>query len=123
MIIFKQLKIWQKGIEIAVKSFDLIFTFPKEQRFALAVQISKAAISIPFNIAEGAGRQSYTDFGRFIKIAPGSSFELETQLIISQRVNYGNPTLLAEILSLLNEEQKMLVGFGKSLAAKTVQPH
>ena len=119
MINFKELKIWQKGMEIATKSLEFIATFPKEQRFGLAVQISKSAISIASNIAEGSGRQTYRDFNRFIRIALGSAFELETQLIISQRVNYGNPQLLLEILSLLNEEQKMLFSFGKSLLAKT----
>jgi four helix bundle protein len=57
---FKELKIWQKGFDIAVKSFDLVDTFPKEQKFGISSQITKSAVSIPSNIAEGSSRFSET---------------------------------------------------------------
>ena len=81
---FKRLKIWQKGFDIAVKSFDLVDTFPKEQKFGISSQITKSAVSIPSNIAEGSSRVSEKDYCRFIEISLGSTFELETQLLIAK---------------------------------------
>jgi four helix bundle protein len=87
---FKELKIWQKGFDIAVKSFDLVNTFPKEQKFGISSQITKCAVSIPSNIAEGSSRFSEKDYCRFIEISLGSTFELETQLLIAKAANFGN---------------------------------
>jgi len=112
---FKQLKIWQKGFDIAVKSFKLTESFPKEEKFGLSVQITKAAVSIPSNIAEGSSRSSEKDYNRFIEISLGSSFEMETQLLISEVVNYGNAELRAELLKEIDEEQKMLISFSSKL--------
>lgn len=64
---FKQLKIWQKGFDIAVKSFHLVASFPKEEKYSLLSQITKAAVSIPSNIAEGSSRSSSKDYNRFLK--------------------------------------------------------
>jgi four helix bundle protein len=115
MVNFKQLKIWQNGLEIAAKSFKLVATFPKEEKYGLSIQVTKTAVSIPSNIAEGNGRQSERDYYRFIQIALGSAFELETQLLIAQEINYGEPVLRSEVLKILNEEQRMLVSFGGKL--------
>jgi four helix bundle protein len=112
---FKQLKIWQKGFAIAVNSLKLTAAFPIEERFGLSGQINKAAISIPSNIAEGSSRSSQKDYNRFIEISLGSSFELETQLLISQEVNYGDGALRSIILKDLIEEQKMLSSFSRQL--------
>ena len=68
---FKELKIWQKGFQIAVNSFKLIATFPKEEKFGISVQITKAAVSIPSNIAEGSSRSSEKDYNRFLEISLG----------------------------------------------------
>lgn len=90
---FKQLKIWQKGFQIAVKSIRLTEEFPKEERYGLTSQISRASISIPSNIAEGSSRSSGKDYKRFLEISLGSSYELETQLLIAKAVNYGKEEL------------------------------
>ncbi len=108
---FKQLRIWQKGFEIAGQSFRLIETFPKEERFSLSSQITRAAVSIPSNIAEGSSRTSEKDYNRFLEHSLGSSFELETQLLIAQAVNYGNSDLRDKMLLNVIEEQKMIVSF------------
>ena len=108
---FKELKIWQKGFQIAANSFKLAATFPKEEKFGITIPITKAAVSIPSNIAEGSSRSSEKDYNRFIEISLGSSFELETQLLISAAVNYGDKELRNEILKDGDEEQKMLVSF------------
>lgn len=86
---FKQLLIWQKGFRIAVKSFQLITSFPKEEKFGLSSQITKAGVSIPSNIAEGSSRSSSKDYRRFLEISLRSTFEIETQLLIAEAVNFG----------------------------------
>jgi len=75
---FKQLLIWQKGFQIAVKSFQFTSSFPKEEKFRLTIQLTRAAVSIPSNIAEGSSRTSSKDYNRFLEISLGSSFEMET---------------------------------------------
>ena len=77
---FKQLRVWQKGLEIALASYELVQAFPKEERYGLSSQITRAAVSIPSNIAEGSSRGSEKDYNRFLEISLGSCFELETQL-------------------------------------------
>jgi four helix bundle protein len=108
---FKQLKIWQKGFDIAVASFKLVSTFPKEEKYGLSSQITRAATSIVSNIAEGSSRSSEKDYKRFIEFALGSSFEAETQLLIAEAINYGTEDLRKKILCDIDEEQKMLIGF------------
>jgi len=112
---FKELKIWQKGFQIAVNSFRLTSAFPKEEKFGITLQITKAAVSIDSNIAEGSIRSSERDYKRFIEISLGSSFELETQLLIAAAANYGDHELRDEILKDIDEEQKMLISFMNKL--------
>jgi four helix bundle protein len=112
---FKQLKIWQKGFDIAVKSFKLIGTFPKEERYGISSQLTRAAISIPSNIAEGSSRRSEKDYKRFLEISLGSTFEVETQLLIAAAANFGNSEIRNEMLKDIAEEQRMLNGFMSTL--------
>ena len=112
---FKELKIWQKGFQIAVNSFKLGSTFPKEEKFGITIQITKAAVSIPSNIAEGSSRSSEKDYNRFLEDSLGSSFELETQLLIAAAANYGDKELRDEILKSVDEEKKMLISFMNKL--------
>jgi four helix bundle protein len=108
---FKQLKIWQKGFDIATNSFKLTSTFPKEEKYGLTSQITKSAVSIPSNVAEGSSRSSNKDYSRFIEISLGASFELETQVLIADAVNFGQKEIRDTILRDLDEEQKMLMSF------------
>jgi len=112
---FKELRIWQKGMDIAVNCFKLTEEFPKEEKFGLSIQITRAGVSIPSNITEGSSRSSEKDYARFIEISMGSSYELETQLLIAQRLSYGNQSLLSQTITDVNDEQKMLMGFGHKL--------
>lgn len=112
---FKELKVWQKGLDIAVKSFKLTESFPREERFGLSAQITKAAVSIPSNIAEGSSRSSEKDYKRFLEIALGSGFELESQLLIAEAVNFGQKNMRDTILQAIDEEQKMLMSFIRRL--------
>jgi four helix bundle protein len=112
---FKELRIWQKGMDIAVNCCKLIEKFPKEEKFGLSTQITKSGVSIPSNIAEGSSRKSEKDYARFIEISLGSAYELETQLLIAKRVNFGDRELLAKTISEVSDEQKMRMGFGNKL--------
>jgi four helix bundle protein len=112
---FKELKIWQKGMDIAVQSYQLTNTFPSAEKYSISAQINRAGVSIPSNIAEGSSRSSEKDYGRFIEIALGSCFELETQLLIAQRLQFADSTQLSNLLNEVSEEEKMLNGFLKSL--------
>ena len=118
---FKQLKIWEKGFKIAINSYKITETFPATEKFGLALQINKAGVSIPSNIAEGSSRSGYKDYNRFIEIALGSSFELETQLLISKALAYGYQDLIHVTLSLLEEEEKMLTAFSSALTKGNVK--
>ena len=95
---FKELKIWQKGFDIAVKAFKLKSSFPKEVRCGIVSQITRAAVSIPSNIAEGSSRNSEKDYCRFVEISPGSGFELKMQLLIAEAVNFGDNEIRNQML-------------------------
>ena len=115
---FKELRIWQKGFQVAVNSFKITEAFPAREKFGLALQINRAGVSIPSNIAEGSSRTSDKDYNRFIEISLGSSFELETQLLIAKEVKFGNESLINTTLELLAEEEKMLTAFSLSISTK-----
>ena len=81
---FKELKIWQKGIDIAVKTYQFTETLPSQDRYAIVQQMTKASVSISSNIAEGSSRKSEKDYSRFIEISLGSAFELEHKLSLQR---------------------------------------
>ena len=112
---FKELKIWQKGIDIAIKTYQFTGTFPKEDKYGIVRQMTKASVSIPSNIAEGSSRKSEKDYSRFIEISLGSTFELETQIMIVQKLNKGDQQLLNELKAEVTDEQRMLTSFQQKL--------
>lgn len=114
---FKELKIWNKGFDIATACYNLTSGFPGHEKFGLISQANRCAVSIVSNIAEGSSRTSDKDYRRFIEISLGSCFELETQLLIAKQLKYGNESSINELLNLLDEEQKMLIAFMKTLLA------
>lgn len=85
---YKELKLWQKAIELDSEVYSLTSRFPDKERFGLISQINRAAVSIPSNIAEGAGRNSDKGFVQFLTITHASTYEVETQLIISKNLGY-----------------------------------
>jgi four helix bundle protein len=111
---YKNLKIWELGIEIVDDVFSLIKDFPSDEKFGLSSQISRSSVSIPSNIAEGSSR-SGKSFSHFIDISLGSSFELETQLIIAFKRNYIKNEQLTKIQEKIEEFQKMTMGFQNKL--------
>lgn len=87
MVNFRNLKIWQKGMNLVCMIHKLTEMLPSTEQYGLLSQITRAAISIPSNIAEGRTRNSQKDFKRFLEIALGSTYELETQLITIKNLN------------------------------------
>ena len=83
---FKELKVWQKAIDLVTETYRKSGSFPKEEQYGLTSQIRRSAVSIPSNIAEGCGRKTSKDFSNFLGVALGSAFELETQLIICKNL-------------------------------------
>ena len=114
---FKELKIWQKGLQIAINSLRITETFPSQEKYGLALQINKAGVSIPSNIAERSSRNSDKDYSRFAEISLGSAFELETQLLIAKELKDGNNALVDSTLEMLTEEEKILTAFINTLSA------
>ena|ERR1051326_4771005 len=112
---FKELKIWQKGFEIAVDTYKLVTAFPNTEKYSLAQQATRSAVSIPSNIAEGSSRSSEKDYNRFLEMSLGSSFELETQLLVAKAVHCGDSELINSTLGKIDEEQKMIMAFIKKL--------
>lgn len=113
---YKDLLIWQKGILLVKVVYNNLEGFPKDEVFGLTSQIKRSAISIPSNIAEGWGRSSTLSYIHFLKIARGSLFELETQLIIANELSFISELKFNELTQIITEESKMLNAFIKSLS-------
>jgi len=112
---FKDLEVWKISVEMVREIYEMTENFPKNEQFGLVNQIRRSAVSIPSNIAEGAGKNTNRDFNRFISIASGSCNELETQLIISQELNFISKDEYTEMGGKLNRIQNMIFGLQQSL--------
>ncbi|WP_291404431.1 four helix bundle protein [Daejeonella sp.] len=115
----KELKIWKKAIDLAVEVYQVTSLFPLEEKYGLTSQIRRAAVSISSNIAEGAGRNSEKEFKHFLGIANGSSYELQTQLFISNKLSLINNEDLEKLHHCIDELQKMNYGFQNMLNKKS----
>ena len=108
---FRNLTVWQKSVEFAKEIYQLTALFPEKEKYGLCSQLQRAAVSIPSNIAEGSSRRTSVEFARFLDIALGSAFEIETQLIISNQIGYlKNETfenLLAELSIIQKQTNKL----------------
>ena len=105
---YKELTVWQKSMLLTEMVYRLVKFLPREELYALSDQMRRAAVSIPSNIAEGNARTSKRDYANFLSIARGSTAELETQLLISVRLNYLQNSQIEAPLSLCHEIVKML---------------
>ena len=112
----KELKIWNKAIGLSVEVYKATSDFPKEETYSLTSQIRRSAVSIPSNISEGAGRNSKNEFVHFLGIANGSSYELQTQLIITNKLNLNTEQTLEPLIKEIEEIQKMNYTFQKTLS-------
>ena len=112
---FEDLKVWQKAMELVEQVYKISNKLPKEEKFGLISQIRRCSISIPSNIAEGAGRNSNKEFIHFLSIANGSLSELKTQLILISRLKFISQDKINELLSLSDEIQRMIYSLQNSL--------
>jgi len=114
---FKNLKVWQKAVELAALIYEVTKSFPTEEKFGITSQMRRSSVSTSSNIAEGSARNSSKAFCNCLDISLGESFELETQLIIAFRTGI----LPEEKFSLLSQEiaelQKMVIGFKNTVEA------
>jgi four helix bundle protein len=110
---YKDLEVWQKAIAVVSEIYRLTSSFPESEKFGITNQMRRAAVSIPSNIAEGSARHHVADFIHFLRIADGSAAELETQLIISEKLGFVTDTekLAQEIIVI----RRMLAALIKSL--------
>ena len=112
---FKKLLIWQKSMEIVAAAYTLADSLPSEEKYGLRSQITRCSVSIPANIAEGSSRGSQKEYKHFCEIALGSCFELETHCLITVKLGLAKEGELTTLLAMIDEEQKMLMAFIKTL--------
>lgn len=112
---YKGLKIWHRSIELVEQVYILTDQIPKNEIYGLIGQIKRSAVSVPSNIAEGAGRSSDKEFIRYLSISTGSLNELNTQLVIARRLNFINEDVLQKIEDDINEIHKMTYNFKSQL--------
>lgn len=115
---YQDLEVWQRGMNLSEQAYRLTRTFPKEEMFGMTSQIRRAASSIPANIAEGWGRQGNKEFQQFLRVAQGSLRELETHLLLSQRVELTTRDKVQPLLDETTILSKQLVALQRSLQAK-----
>jgi four helix bundle protein len=115
---YRDLMVWQHSVELAEQVYRLTQHFPKQEMYGLSVQIQKAVVSVPSNIAEGHARDSTKEFLHHLSISLGSLAELETQLILAERLAYIDQQVLASLLSKTDEIGRMTRGLQRALRAK-----
>lgn len=105
---FRELIVWKEGVQLAKEVYTCTSSFPDSERFGLTSQIRRAVVSVPSNIAEGSARSTNKDFRNFLGFALGSSFELETQLLLAKEFGYLSEEHLKSLLERLMGIQKKI---------------
>lgn len=113
----QKLDAWSKSVDLVVEVYKATDRFPKEEKYGLTSQIRRAAVSVPANIAEGAGRYSQKEFAHFVSNAQGSASELETELIIAYRLGYLSGALFIRLLIHLERIGRLITGLTKRIRA------
>lgn len=108
---FKKLLVWQVGMDLVDRVYDLAADLPSDEKYGLRSQITRSATSIPATIAEGSAKRSTKDYMRYLEIALGSAFELETHILVVQRRRWVGEEKLNLVMGMISREQKMLVKF------------
>ena len=115
---FRTLKVWQKAHRLTLKVYEATRRFPREELYGLTGQMRKSSSSVPMNIAEGCGRGSDLEFGRFLQIAMGSASELEYQLILARDLAYLKPEEYEDLAGDTAEVKRMLAPLVGKLKAE-----
>jgi four helix bundle protein len=116
---YRDLVVWQKAIELTVCIYKLTKSFPQDELYGLVFQMRRASVSIASNIAEGRGRLNRAEFRQFLGLAQGSTYELQTQLLVAKQLGLGHADKIEHAQSLSNEVSKMLVAFIQTLSVAT----
>ncbi|MBI4791467.1 MAG: four helix bundle protein [Deltaproteobacteria bacterium] len=112
---YKELLVWQKSMALVTQIYPATASLPGNELYGLISQIRRSAVSIPTNIAEGYGRHATQDYIRFLKIARGSLFELQTLLEISRNLSYIDTECFQKLIGTDNEIERMLTALIKKL--------
>jgi four helix bundle protein len=116
---YRDLKVWQKAMDLTENCYRATQTFPKEERYGLIAQIRRSAVSVASNIAEGYGRDSDGSFIQFLRVSQGSLKELETQVIVSERIGALSAASAQRLLQSADEIGRMLRGLINSINNKS----
>ncbi|MFZ1932785.1 MAG: four helix bundle protein [Thermoguttaceae bacterium] len=112
---YRELIVWQKGMDLVEAIYELTAAFPKDELFGLTSQMRRAAVSIPSNIAEGQARNTTRDFLHFLAISYGSLKEIETQVLIAERLGYISNNQADAHVCLTTEVARLISGLVNSL--------
>ena len=115
----ENLEVWKKAIQFVIEIYEATGDFPKDERFGLISQLRRAAVSIPANIAEGAARKGSKEFIYFLSNSQGSASEVETELLIANRLGYLKQSRYTELISALDEIGRMITGLSQHLRTKS----
>ncbi|VXB55224.1 Diversity-generating retroelement protein bAvd family protein [Flavobacterium sp. 9AF] len=115
---FKDLEIWKLSRKLSTEIYSITANFPDNEKFGLSNQLRRASVSLPSNIAEGCSRTSNKDFSRFLEIAIGSAYEMETQLLIAFDLGYIDQDRLEVLINNLDQIVKMTSKFRSTLISK-----
>ena len=118
----RQLDVWKDSIDLTLALYKITTSFPKDEVYGLSIQIRRAAVSVPANIAEGAARNSSKDFVRFLHISLGSLSELETLLLIAINLGISNPDQFNDINNRIIRITAQLTGLITSISTKYIDP-
>ncbi len=113
---YRDLIVWQKSVNFVTQIYVVTRDFPREELYGLTAQIRRSAVSVPSNIAEGYGRNSRNDYARFLQIANGSLYEIQTQLEISLNLSYLSESRFNEIYEQSREIERMLSSLIRKIA-------
>ena len=115
---YRDLECWQRAMDLVVECYRVTREFPKHEIYGLSSQLQRAAVSIPANIAEGQGRQHTPEFIQHLCIAYSSLGELETHLLIAQRLEYLTPAKANAMMKRCGEVGRLINGLLRSLRNK-----
>ncbi|MCB1245763.1 MAG: four helix bundle protein, partial [Acidimicrobiia bacterium] len=111
---YERLKVWQRAIDLCRDVYGLSTSLPADERFGLTSQMRRAAISIAANIAEGCAARTEREFRRFLRMALGSAYELDTHFVVAREIRMLDPHLVSSARSDLREIRSMIVGLSRA---------
>jgi four helix bundle protein len=118
---YRELTAWQKAMDLVQITYEAVRTFPREEIYGLTSQLKRAVVSVPSNIAEGQGRKSTREFLRHLSIAYGSLMEVESQILVAQRLQYLSQEVVERVLELTSELGRLVNGLSNALNSKLTE--